>query len=156
MDVLGITHVLFAVAALLCGAVVIALPKGTKRHKAVGWTYAVSMMGLNGTALFIFELFGGFGAFHWAALGSLLTVVVGIVPAVRRRPPRRWVELHAQLMSWSYVGLLAAAAAEILTRMPGQNFWWAVLAASVTVFFTGALVIRRFSPLSRLLAQPKN
>ena len=45
------------------------------------------------------------------------------------------------LDSWSYVGLLAAAASEALTRLPSAPFWWAVVAASVLVVGVGGWVI---------------
>lgn len=62
--------------------------KGTRRHHQIGLVYAVSMLGLNATAFLIYRLFGGFGAFHVAALLSLLTIFAGLLPAVRRRPRR--------------------------------------------------------------------
>jgi len=154
MDVLGILHIVFASAALIFGAVVFARPKGNRRHRLIGRSYTASMIGLNGTALCIYDLFGGFGPFHWAALGSLVTVILGIVPAVRKQPTKSWIERHAQFMSWSYVGLLAAAAAEVFTRVPGLRFWWAVFAASLAIILAGAFVIGHFSPLGRLLIDP--
>jgi uncharacterized membrane protein len=116
----------------------------------MGWVYAISMIGLNATALGIYDLFGRFGPFHWASLASLATVLLAIVPLVRKRPKGLWVEQHAQLMSWSYVGLLAAAAAEFFTRVPGFDFWWAVFVASFAVIVGGAAAIQHFSPLARL------
>ena len=49
------------------------------------------MLALNGTALAIYELFGGFGLFHWVALFSLGSVVLGYWPAWRKSSgaPRR-------------------------------------------------------------------
>jgi len=68
-------------------------------------------------------------------------VVMGWIPA-RRRRPARWIEHHAMWMSWSYVGLLAAAAAETLSRIPDTPFWGTVMAASLAVVAIGAVVIR--------------
>ena len=45
-------------------------------------------------------------------------------------------------MSWSCVGLLAAAAAETLSRIPSTPFWGMVAAASFGVVAIGAVVIR--------------
>jgi hypothetical protein len=53
---------------------------------------------------------------------------------------------HAYWMSGSYVGLLAAAAAETLSRIPETPFWGMVIGASVAVALMGAIVIGRTVP----------
>ena len=46
-------HAYFAFAALSLGAVQFSLPKGTGVHRAVGWSWALLMMGVASTSLFI-------------------------------------------------------------------------------------------------------
>jgi hypothetical protein len=46
-------------------------------------------------------------------------------------------------MTYSYLGLIAAAVAEVTTRVPGIDFWWTVAIASLAVFAIGAPIIRR-------------
>ena len=98
------------------------------------------MFGLNATAMSIYRLLGGFGPFHLAALVSLVTLIGGITAALRRRPG--WAVRHYRWMTWSYVGLLAAAVSEVGTRMPGAPFWGAVLLASAVVIGAGGHLIR--------------
>lgn len=141
MSHLGWMHASFAVVALLAGAAVLLRPKGTAAHRRLGWVYVGSMLGLNITALLIYRLFGGFGPFHVAALLSLATVLGGMLPARRRRPG--WVVRHFWWMTYSYVGLLAAAAAEVFTRIPGTRFWWAVVLTSAAIIGLGAVLINR-------------
>lgn len=149
MASLGTVHLFLGFAALAFGALVALTRKGTRRHRWIGWAYVWSMLSLNGTALLIYRLFGTFGPFHFAALVSLTTVVAGMVPAYRR--PSRWIEWHAMWMSWSYVGLCAAAVAEIWTRFVAPNaFWGAVVAATLAVVVIGKFVIDRRMP--RILA----
>ena len=145
MNLLGWFHTLCALVALASGAAVLLRAKGTRRHRQMGWIYVGSMLAVNVTALMIYRLFGGFGPFHAAALLSLATVIAGIIPAVRRQPRDRWLERHYFFMTYSYVGLLAATAAEIGTRLPGARgaFWPAVIVASIAVFVIGAALIRR-------------
>jgi uncharacterized membrane protein len=143
MSTLGWIHTAAALAALVTGAAVLLRSKGTRRHRQLGWTYVASMVLLNATALAIYRLSGTFGPFHIAALFSLATVVAGAIPAVRRRPAGTWVVYHYWWMTYSYLGLLAATAAEVATRVPGNNFWWTVIAASAAVFAFGAPIIRR-------------
>ena len=153
MDLIGLIHTGLALIALASGLFVFRKVKGGPLHRKIGWIYAASMIGLNATALMIYDLFGYFGPFHWMALFSLATVLAALVPAIRRKPADGWIEVHAQFMSWSYVGLLAATAAEIFTRVPGLDFWWAVIVASVAIILGGAVYIRRCSPLERLLGR---
>lgn len=148
LDLLGISHLTLAVGAMLAALAVFLLPKGTRAHRRAGWVYVSGMAGLNVTALGIYDLLGRFGPFHWAALGSLLTVIFGMIPVRRRQPRRLWVRYHAAWMVWSAVGLYAAAASEIATRYLDVRFWGAVLAATLAVFALGALLIRRFLPRS--------
>jgi uncharacterized membrane protein len=147
---LGPVHVAFGICALVLGLGVVWRRKGTPVHRTLGHLYLASMIGLNATALSIYELFGGFGPFHVLALVSLLTLGCGVVPAITRRPRLSWFEVHAYFMSWSYVGLLAATGAEVAVRIPGANFAAAVLGASVLVTALGALTIHgRSSALIR-------
>ena len=160
MTLLGQVHFASAIASLALGAAVLLMsPKGTRRHRQVGWTYAVAMLVLNVTALMIYRLFGGFGPFHVAAIVSLAGLVAGITAAIKARSSRldrdlakraRWVERHYYWMTWSYVGLWAAAVSEVATRLPvfrpapgaGLTFGIAVAAATLLVVGIGSRLIR--------------
>jgi uncharacterized membrane protein len=157
---LGWIHAVAALAALFAGAAVLLTRKGTRRHRQLGWTYVVSMLVLNGTALLIYRLFGRFGPFHVGAVFSFVTVVAGTIAALGARRARarrnateraRALERHLQWMTWSYVGLAAAAVSEIATRIPalrprpeqGLAFGVTVAAATLLVVGLGARLIRR-------------
>lgn len=160
MTALGIVHLTSAFASMGVGAAVLLVtPKGSRRHRQLGWTYVASMLVLNGTALAIYRLFGTFGPFHFAALISLATIVAGTIVARaagrarRARDPmrrERMVSLHYRFMTFSYVGLVAAFASESITRVPafrvmaggpGPMFGFAVLGATLLVFGVGAWFI---------------
>lgn len=144
MSLVGWLHTGAAVVALTAGAGVLVQRKGTRRHRRLGWLSVVGMVTLNVTALLIYRLSGHFGPFHAGALLSLATVVAGVLQAVRRQPPDGWVERHYYWMTFSYVGLLAAAASEAATRLARTTFWGAVALASAAVLAVGtALVTRR-------------
>jgi uncharacterized membrane protein len=160
MTPLGWTHLASAVAALLAGGLVLLTRKGTRRHRQLGWTYVVSMLALNLTALLIYRLFGRFGPFHAGAIISLVTVVAGtfaVLGARRSRGGRdpvvraRALEKHYLWMTWSYVGLAAAAVSEIATRVPALRpkpgqvamFWITVAVVSIAVVVVGARLIRQ-------------
>jgi uncharacterized membrane protein len=150
MSTLGWIHTLFGLVALLAGTAVIFLKKGTRWHRTLGRVYLTNMIALNVSALFIYKLYGRFGPFHWMALGSLLTLIVGMIPVLTRRPKGSWLELHAAFINGSYVGLVAATAAEITSRLPGtENAFGAVVAStSILVIAVGVYLIRRYLPQS--------
>ena len=143
---LGTAHLGLAVIAIASGAYVVARRKGDITHRRCGWLLAGSLLGVNVTALFIYNLTGEFGPFHVFAIVSLASVLLGVGHARLRRPERGWRERHAYVMTWTYVGLLSAAAAEATTRLPETSFWWMVLAASGAVLAAGGLVITRQLP----------
>ena len=145
MDWLGLSHVWFALLALLSGAVVVFRRKGTRAHRWTGRLYFGAMLALNVTALSIYDLFGGFGPFHAAAIFSLLSIAVGVRSAWVKH--RNWRISHAYWMSWSYVGLLAAAVSESATRYLDFDFGWTVAIATLLVIVSGGLVISRRIPV---------
>lgn len=158
MSQLGTVHFVFALVALVSGAWVVRMPKGTRWHRTLGHLYVAGMLGLNATALFIYRLTGGFGLFHAFALFSLFTLGMAMYTVLARRPARTWITSHATWMSWSYVGLLAAALSETATRfaMPvlaprlGQGattaFWSLVGVATFAVVYIGGRTIKRRLP----------
>lgn len=143
---LGHFHFYSALLAMLVGAVVVFRPKGTRKHRWLGRAYFASMLALNISALSIYQLWGHFGPFHVAALFSLITVMMGVVYAWRRKPADNWMVLHAYWISWSYVGLLAAAASETATRYLHMDFGLTVAVATGVVILGGYLVIQRHLP----------
>ena len=150
MSTLGWIHMIFGIVSLLAGTTVVLLRKGTRWHRTLGHVYLTSMISLNVTALFIYRLFGHFGPFHWLALSSLLTLMAGMVPVFTRRPKGSWLELHAAFINGSYVGLVAATAAEVTSRIPGTEamFGLVVGVTSALVIGIGAALIHRHLPQS--------
>jgi uncharacterized membrane protein len=145
MSTLGWVHVVFGIVALMTGSGVLLLRKGTRWHRTLGHFYLSAMIGLNVTALFIYRLFGDFGPFHWMAVASLITLLVGMVPVFTRRPKGRWLELHGAFISGSYVGLVAATASEITGRAPGTGEFvgLSVAITTVVIISIGVYLIQR-------------
>jgi uncharacterized membrane protein len=141
---LGLVHLLTAVAALLFGAGVLFFRKGTRRHRRLGRCYLVSMLALNFTALLIYEVFDGFGVFHWLALFSLASVLGGYQAVWRKFPG--WKVPHAHFMVGSYVGLVAAAVAEVASRVPGWSFGASVIISSAVALIAGVALMMKLLP----------
>lgn len=133
---IGLFHLVTALAALLFGSAVIRSVKGTPRHRWIGRGYLASMVLLNVTALMIYDVFGRFGPFHWLALVSLASLFGGYLAV--RVGWAGWEHSHAYFMVGSYIGLVAAAAAEIASRIPGWSFGTAVMISSGLIIAVGS------------------
>ena len=139
---IGLFHTITAVLAMLFGTMVVLRTKGDRLHKRLGYTYVICMLALNISAFFIVN-FDGFSIFHFFAIVSLITVLGGIIPAIRRPP--NWFGFHYYFMSWSVVGLYCAFWAEVGTRFVRnmEQFWWAVALATFITAGIGSVVIRK-------------
>jgi len=116
---LGWMHLYAALAAVGTGMAVIFVGKGTPLHRIAGLAYVFSMLALNVTALSLYNMTGHFGPFHALALVSLVCTLMGLGQPLLKRPG--WLTRHYQWMARSYIGLLAAAAAESLVRVPALH-----------------------------------
>ena len=139
---IGWFHTGTAVLAMVTGTIVVLNTKGTLFHKRIGYIYVAAMVALNVSAFFIVN-FGGFSIFHFFAIVSLLTVLGGIIPAIRRT--KNWFGYHYYFMSWSVVGLYCAFWAEVGTRFVKnmQQFWWAVALATFITAMIGSIIIKK-------------
>ncbi len=151
---LGYIHVWAATAALLFGAFVFPMVKGTGLHKVLGYLYAAALLATNLTAFGLYHLTGHFGMFHIAAIVSFVTLLAGLIPVITRRPRNSWLTLHYKYTSWSYVGLLAAAVSEAAVRLPHAPFWPAVAFGSAIFFGTGGWLISRMKDRTVARALP--
>lgn len=118
MSPVGMAHVFFGVLALILGGIVVFQPKGTQRHRKIGYAYLFSMLMLNGLSFCMYKFSGHFGPFHVLSIISLFTLLNGWMVAFFRRPAGRWLQIHLYWMLWSYIGLWAAFATEIIVRLP--------------------------------------
>jgi uncharacterized membrane protein len=142
---IGFVHVLTSIASLVLGTWIIASRKGTKRHKKLGYGYVASMALVNASAFGIYHMLGVFGPFHIAALISSVTLIAGIVPAIRRKPKENWIMKHFTYMYYSVIGLYAAFASEVIVRVPGIRFWWSVMGATFIIIFVGVYFFKNQS-----------
>lgn len=145
MQTLGAVHFALAIACLALGAAVLLQRKGGSRHRLLGRLYAGALLLVNLTALTVYEDSSGPGPFHVLALISLATLTAGFVPAFLRRPKGSWLSLHAQFMSWSWVGLVAAGVGQMATMFAGPGPLQ-VLVPAALIALIGGLVIHTRVP----------
>ncbi|WP_288955857.1 DUF2306 domain-containing protein [uncultured Polaribacter sp.] len=139
---IGYIHLLFAIVSMVTGLVVVFNTKGTRFHKRIGYVYVINMLLLNISSFFISN-FNGFSIFHFFAIVSLVTILAGMYPVLKKT--KNWLQKHYYFMAWSVVGLYCAFWSEVGTRFVGnmKQFWWAVAIATFLTAFIGAKIINK-------------
>lgn len=130
-----------ALLAMLVGAFVLATPKGTKRHKQIGYIYVVSMILVCTSAMGIYRLTGKFGIFHATAIFGFLTLAGSMIPMFMKNIERKYKAVHVWFMYYSVLGLYAAFASELSVRIPDRPFYTMVGIATGTIFGVGTIFI---------------
>jgi uncharacterized membrane protein len=137
---IGFIHLISSVIALVAGTYVLYARKGDIRHRRWGYVYFVSMIVLLVTSFMLYELFGGFGVFHIASVVSSVTLFMGMRPVFVRKG--NWVLQHLSWMYWSVMGLYAAFASEVITRLLPVAFWSGIGIVVAAIMLGGAWVFR--------------
>lgn len=117
-DNTGLVHLVVSIVALVTGTMNVFLTKGTFLHRKVGWIYSIAMAIVLVTAFLMYNLYGRWGVFHWMAVISTLTLVLGLFPVLTRKPSKKYVLLHFCFMYWSVIGLYGAFISEVFVRLP--------------------------------------
>lgn len=79
-NMIGVTHLIASILALIACSLVLKNAKGTKTHKKIGYVYAIAMVIVLVTSFQIYRLNGTFGILHWIAVLSSITLLAGMVP----------------------------------------------------------------------------
>jgi uncharacterized membrane protein len=108
-------HAFFAFAAVGLGAVQFFAPKGTLPHRTVGWAWAILMIFIAGSSLFIHTIrtWGPWSPIHLLSLFTLAVVPLGVLQAHRHN-----VASHRWTMIWIYA--LALVLTGLFTLAPGR------------------------------------
>ena len=146
-------HVVAAMSALVAGAAVLLLPKGTHTHRAVGTVYVLALVLVNVAALSLHRE-NAFGVFHALAVVSLVTLAVGLSPLLLGKRSPIVIATHAYCMTWSYAGLVAAGCGQLAVAIGQDSGDWVVPATIGTVLSISCVLIfgRVPSILDRILA----
>jgi uncharacterized membrane protein len=152
----SVAHLMAALLAMLTGTYILFAPKGTPAHRLIGRTYVVSMVLLLVTAFRIYYLFGRFGIIHWGAVGSVVTLLVGVGAIGLRAHLSSWLQWHYLGMGASVTGLYAAFVVESTYRLFSPvYFWWVTIGTANIVFVIGVVLLYHHYPSGgSLISQP--
>ncbi len=147
-------HVVAAFSALVVGAAVLLMPKGTHAHRVIGTVYVLVLVVVNVAALSLHRE-NAFGVFHALAVVSLFTIAVGLSPLFLGRSSEVVITTHAYCMTWSYAGLVAAGCGQLAAAVGQDVGAWVVPVAIGTVLSISGVVIfgRVPSTLDRMLSE---
>ena len=108
-------HAFAAIAAFAVGALQLSAPKGTIPHRLIGWLWAVLMLTVAISSLFIHEirLWG-----PWSPIHLLSILVLVILPLAVLYARRHQVSRHRTAMLMLFTGALVIAG--VFTFLPGQ------------------------------------
>jgi uncharacterized membrane protein len=128
-------HAFSATLALVLGAFVLFRPKGTPVHKRLGRLWAVLMLIVATSALFINEirLIGPFSPIHLFSLATYLTLAQGIWHIRHGN-----VVAHRKAMTTLYFGALILAGA--FTLLPGRRMYALIFGSAENPFYGFVLV----------------
>jgi uncharacterized membrane protein len=133
-------HVAAASSALLLGAAVVLLPKGTRTHRVIGTFYGLALVLVNVAALCCIRE-NTFGVFHGLAVASLVTIAFGLSPLLLGNRSPVFIATHAYCMTWSYAGLVAAGCGQLAVALSEDGAAWVVPLVIGTVLSVSGVVI---------------
>ncbi len=135
-----VIHTIFSVSALLAG-IIFLMPKGTKKHKIIGYAYVFSMVICLITSFGLFNLWKGFGVYHALSIVSFLTLAIALYFPIAGRKKKNWAELHLLWMGYSYVGLVMAAGSHMFLVVPEWPNWLRIMVFWVLPYVFGSVLI---------------
>jgi uncharacterized membrane protein len=140
-------HVATASLALLLGAFVFLLPKGTALHRKIGYGYVAAMTVASVSALFLHRFNGGFSLFHALAIFTLLNLALGILTIRHaiRTGNRKLIRRHYGFLAGSYVAPVSALAAQFLPDLLPMDRRSGVLLVVLVSAALGTFVVRYFA-----------
>jgi uncharacterized membrane protein len=152
LTVAGAIHTVLAILGIVVGLIQLLRPKGGPIHRALGYAFVYAMLIADGAAMLVFQFTGKFNILHIGAVVNFACIILAIVPVLRSPRPSNWKIQHYYWISWSYVGLLAATATELVVRTSalttrGQA-WMVTAATSALVTVIGYVLIDRYRPVS--------
>lgn len=108
-------HAVAALGALALGTVQMLMPKGGERHRAMGYVWAVLMMTVALSSLFIHQtrMWGPFSPIHILSIVTIIGVPSAILAARRGNFKRH----RSGMMQLYWLALITAGA---FTLMPGR------------------------------------
>jgi uncharacterized membrane protein len=146
----GGVHFVCSIIGMIAGVFVLLRRKGTRAHRLVGYAFVVCLLGVNLTALFIYDFNDGApGVFHFLIPVSLFFLLFGFLP-MRGRRKANALNRHIIGMIGAVYGLFAAGATEYFVREMAEGLgpnaliiWSFVISTPFAVAITVSIIVFR-------------
>lgn len=116
-------HLASVLVAFVCGIVLLAGVKGTRRHRILGWIWVIAMAATALSSFLLTGLNGGqFSIIHGLSAWVLVSLPLGVM-AIRKGQ----VEKHRKHMTGMFLGGIIIAG--LFTFLPGRTMWHIFFAA---------------------------
>ncbi len=113
----GGVHFVSSIIGLITGAYILLAKKGTNLHKKMGYVFAVALLLVNISALFIYDFNNGkISVFHYLIPVSLCFLIYGLYPMISKPRNKKSIYKHIIGMNGAALGLWAAGATEYFVR----------------------------------------
>ena len=146
-------HFIAASVAILVGAAIFTMPKGTRLHRILGVTYILTMfttvVSVVPVEAKVMPFFGTrFGFFHAFVVIGFISLIFGIDRLRRWRATREpeMLRAHQVHLAYSYAGLLMAGFSQIATnpfwglvQLSNQTQFWIIFAAVNAAIYAVAM-----------------
>ncbi len=108
-------HAFAALTAFVLGVVQLAAPKGTTRHRAMGWLWVLLLAAIAISSFWIhtIRMVGPFSPIHLLSIFTLVMLPIAVLAARRHR-----VAQHRRTMIAIFLGALVVAG--LFTLVPGR------------------------------------
>ncbi len=155
---LVLIHLIAAIFAIVAGAAIFLMRKGTKRHRMMGLSYiaamtitVISVVPVEATVMPIAGT--RFGFFHVFVIVGFISLFFGIRAVLRWRSTHdvKWLRAHQMHLAYSYAGLLMAGFSQMATNprwlvvMPFETmtqFWMTFAAVNIAIYAVAAWQIQ--------------
>ena len=122
MTMLEAMHTLTASFAILFGAVVVILSKGTYRHRLAGRGFVATILAMVLLSFPIREINeGSFSVFHLISIQTTCLVVAGVTALALRSRIEQWVVWHARFMLYALITLVVTGTAQAFEWLPFES-----------------------------------
>jgi uncharacterized membrane protein len=150
LTVAGAIHTVLSSVGIVVGAEQLIRTRRDRLHRRLGYVYVGAMLVADVAILTVYRFSGHVNVFHVGAIVNIAMIALGLRPMLATPRPAQWRITHYMFISWSYVGLVAAALTELVIRTQpvgaGGPTIVATIVASMLVAGIGAVLIERHKP----------
>jgi uncharacterized membrane protein len=144
----GLIHTALAGLCIILGLAQLMQRKGGAMRRVLGYVFVCAMVMADLSALAVPQ--SGFSLLHLRAIVNLVCIAAATLPMLRRPRETDWMSVRYRWMAGAYLGLVAAAATELVVRIvpftARAQVWTATAVVTGLTAAVGCFLIGRYDP----------